>query len=62
MSKLRELPGLTLCKVCGKPFKPNSNAQKYCLECADYYSRAVDRLGNPRQDVNILRFIRKKRG
>jgi hypothetical protein len=58
---------MSVCKVCGKPFRQNSNVQKYCEECSDYYDKTYkkeykkERLGNPRQDIEVLRFLRKKR-
>jgi len=58
---------MSLCKVCGKPFRQQSNAQKYCKECGEYYIKEYnkrinrERLGNPEQDIEILRFIRNKK-
>jgi len=61
---------MTSCKVCGKPLKTIEGAgrpPKYCEECADYYNKENirrknrERVGNPKQDIEILRFLRKKK-
>jgi len=61
---------MVVCKVCGKPLKYNDGAgrpKKYCSECADYYNKENikrknrERLGNPKQDIEILRFLRNKK-
>jgi len=56
------------CKVCGRKLNYSFGRPKeYCEECFDYYRKEYkkklnkDKIGNPEQDIKILRFIRKKR-
>jgi len=65
-----------ICEICGFDCERKSNSQRFCIECSDerryYYNRLYkqdqrffednrDKIGNPKQDLFILTFIKNKR-